>query len=119
MKTIPEVPVETAATVLKLLGDQTRLTMTALLMERECCVCELTDIFNMSQPSISQHLRKLKDAGVVFETRRGQWVFYSLNTENELYPLVESVLHHLPSQKEKLDTFEKEGNRVVWCDTRR
>ncbi|MGY4689420.1 ArsR/SmtB family transcription factor [Salibacterium sp. K-3] len=119
MKTITEVPVEKAAPILKLLGDKTRLTMTALLMEGECCVCEFTEIFDMSQPSISQHLRKLRDAGIVLETRRGQWVFYSLNTENELYPLVESVIHQIPSQKEKLDVLEKKGNRVVWCDIQR
>ncbi|SFM06490.1 ArsR/SmtB family transcription factor [Salibacterium qingdaonense] len=119
MKTIPEVPIETTAPVLKLLGDKTRLTMTALLLERECCVCEFTDIFNMSQPSISQHLRKLRDAGVVLETRRGQWVFYALNTDHDMYPLIESILYRMPSQKEKLDELEKNGNHVVWCDTSR
>ncbi|MFB4162911.1 ArsR/SmtB family transcription factor [Alteribacillus sp. JSM 102045] len=119
MKTMAEVPIEKAAPILKLLGDRTRLTMTALLAEGECCVCEFTEIFNMSQPSISQHLRKLRDAGVVHEERRGQWVFYSLNTENELYPLVESLISQLPSQKDKLEELKKSGNRIVWCDIRR
>ncbi|WP_158738210.1 metalloregulator ArsR/SmtB family transcription factor [Alteribacillus sp. YIM 98480] len=119
MKTKAEVPIEKAAPILKLLGDKTRLTMVALLAEGECCVCEFTEIFNMSQPSISQHLRKLRDAGAVLEERRGQWVFYSLNKENELYPLVESLISQLPSQKEKLEDLERSGNRIVWCGTRR
>ncbi|MFZ4450545.1 ArsR/SmtB family transcription factor [Salibacterium aidingense] len=119
MNTMKDVPIDKAAPILKLLGDKTRLTMVALLMEGECCVCEFTEIFNMSQPSISQHLRKLRDAGVVLETRRGQWVFYSLNTDNELYPLVESVLNQIPSQKEKLEDLENNGHRVVWCDIKR
>ncbi|MDQ0298707.1 ArsR family transcriptional regulator [Salibacterium salarium] len=119
MKTMEEIPIEKAAPILKLLGDKTRLTMTALLMEGECCVCEFTEIFEMSQPSISQHLRKLRDAGVVLEERRGQWVFYSLNIENELYSLVESLVEQLPSQKGKLDSLEENGSRVVWCDIQR
>lgn len=60
---------------LKLLGDKTRLTMMKLLEKQECCVCELVDIFKTSQPSVSQHLRKLKDAGLVKENRKGQWIF--------------------------------------------
>ncbi|SDH95964.1 transcriptional regulator, ArsR family [Alteribacillus persepolensis] len=119
MKTTADISIEKAAPILKLLGDKTRLTMVALLHEGECCVCEFTEIFNMSQPSISQHLRKLRDAGVVHEERRGQWVFYSLNTSNELYPLVEQVVKQLPSQKSKLDDLEKNGSRVVWCEPKR
>ncbi|WP_044795412.1 ArsR/SmtB family transcription factor, partial [Bacillus cereus] len=65
--------------LLKLLGDKTRLTIVSILKQRECCVCELLEVFDMSQPSISQHLRKLKDLGLVQEERRGQWIYYSLN----------------------------------------
>ncbi|MFB5664141.1 ArsR/SmtB family transcription factor [Alteribacillus sp. HJP-4] len=115
MKTLQEIPIEKAAPVLKLLGDKTRLTMLAMLYEGECCVCEFTEIFKMSQPSISQHLRKLRDAGVVNEERRGQWVFYSLNKDNDLYALAESIIMQLPSQIGKLEELEKNGNRVIWC----
>lgn len=65
---------ETTANILKLLGDKTRLTMIKIMAEHECCVCEFVDLFEMSQPAISQHLRKLKDSGIVNEARRGQWV---------------------------------------------
>lgn len=93
--------------ILKLLGDKTRLTMVALLMKRELCVCELLEVFDMSQPSISQHLRKLKDAGLVKEARKGQWIYYSLNKNNEFYPLIEKVLGFVPDQTEKIDQIEK------------
>lgn len=66
---------ETTANILKLLGDKTRLTMVKIMSEHECCVCEFVDLFEMSQPAISQHLRKLKDSGIVNEERRGQWIF--------------------------------------------
>ena len=73
------VDTDKVATILKLLGDKTRLTMVKILDSQECCVCEFVEIFNMSQPSISQHLRKLRDVGLVKENRKGQWIFYSIN----------------------------------------
>src|SRR5690625_7291643 len=69
----------------KLLGDRTRLTIVHLLQIRECCVCELVDVLELSQPAISQHLRRLRDSGIVSEERRGQWVYYSLNNESKYY----------------------------------
>lgn len=84
--------------VLKLLGDKTRLSVVSVLNQRECCVCELVDAFEMSQPSISQHLRKLKEVGIVKEDKRGQWVYYSLNRESKFYPLISDFLKRLPVQ---------------------
>ncbi|WP_240375607.1 ArsR/SmtB family transcription factor [Bacillus piscicola] len=105
--------VEQAASVLKLLGDKTRLTMVGLLFHRECCVCEFVEILDMSQPSVSQHLRKLRDAGLVKERRKGQWIFYSLHKGSDVFPLLESLFTFLPDQQEKLDTLEAEGKRIV------
>lgn len=101
--------------ILKLLGDQTRLTMVKLLEDHECCVCEFVDIFNMSQPAISQHLRKLKDLELVKEERKGQWIFYSLNKNNEYYPFIENILSQLPNQEYKLIELEKQGGRISCC----
>ncbi|MBD8836950.1 MULTISPECIES: metalloregulator ArsR/SmtB family transcription factor [Paenibacillus] len=50
--------IQEAADKIKLLGDKTRLTILTLLKEREWCVCEFVEILDMSQPGISQHLRK-------------------------------------------------------------
>ncbi|WP_449539610.1 ArsR/SmtB family transcription factor [Ferdinandcohnia sp. Marseille-Q9671] len=104
--------VEKAATVLKLLGDKTRLTMVKILDNHDCCVCEFVEIFKTSQPGISQHIRKLKDAGIVRETRRGQWIIYSLNKESEYYPFVQDLLEHLPSQDFRLEELEVQGLRI-------
>jgi ArsR family transcriptional regulator, arsenate/arsenite/antimonite-responsive transcriptional repressor len=98
--------IENTAQVLKLLGDKTRLTIVALLMKREFCVCELQEVFDMSQPSISQHLRKLKDAGLVKEARKGQWVYYSLNKNNDFYSLIGYVTEVIPDQSEKIRQIE-------------
>lgn len=89
--------------VYKLLGDKTRLTILALLNEQELCVCHLVDILEMSQPNISQHMRKLKSAGLVKESRQGQWIYYSLNSENKAY--VKLAIEHVPSVKEIIKQF--------------
>lgn len=107
--------IEKAATILKLLGDKTRLTMLKMLDTNDYCVCEFVEIFKVSQPAISQHVRKLKDAGLVRETRRGQWIIYSLNRESDVIPFVQSLIDHLPNQDFKLQELEKQGLRIS-CD---
>jgi ArsR family transcriptional regulator, arsenate/arsenite/antimonite-responsive transcriptional repressor len=111
----PMVEIEKAAQILKLLGDKNRLTMMKMLQENEYCVCEFVAIFKISQPAISQHLRKLKDAGLVKESRRGQWIYYSINKDSDDYDLVQSILDYLPSQKGRLKELEKQGV-CISCD---
>ncbi|SDK18100.1 ArsR/SmtB family transcription factor [Sediminibacillus albus] len=110
-----EIDMDKAAIILKLLGDKTRLTMVKLLENHDCCVCEFVEIFNASQPSISQHLRKLRDVGVVKEERKGQWIFYSINKNNDYYPFVEQILKQLPDQEDKLKALEEKGARITCC----
>ena len=106
------VELETVAGILKLLGDKTRLTMIKILESHDACVCEFVEIFKTSQPAISQHIRKLKDAGLVRETRRGQWIIYSLSKDSPYYPLVHDLLLHLPNQDFRLVELEEQGLRI-------
>ncbi|WP_208590618.1 ArsR/SmtB family transcription factor [Gracilibacillus suaedae] len=115
MTTKTEFQIEKAAPIFKVLGDKTRLTMMKLIENQTCCVCEFVEIFQMSQPSISQHLRKLRDVGLIKEERKGQWVFYSLNHESEWFVFMKSILEQLPSQEEKLIELEKNGARITCC----
>lgn len=98
---------------LKLLGDKTRLSMLSLLKEREWCVCEFVEIFDISQPAISQHLRKLKSRGIVKESKRGQWVYYSLNTQDK--PYLQAVLQEMPDSQSILAALNKEA-KATFCD---
>ncbi|KKE77953.1 metalloregulator ArsR/SmtB family transcription factor [Oceanobacillus caeni] len=107
--------IEKATIILKLLGDKTRLTMMKLINDQACCVCELVEIFQTSQPSISQHLRKLKDIGLVKEERRGQWIFYSVDKCNKYYPFIKPILDQIPSQEYKLKELEEKGTRISCC----
>ena len=49
--------------------------------EEGICVCEFEEVFGMGQSKVSYHVKKLKDAGLVREERRGKWSFYSLDRE--------------------------------------
>lgn len=106
------IEIQRASQLLKLLGDPTRLRMLKLLKSHECCVCEFVEIFNMSQPAISQHLRKLRDIELVKEERRGQWIFFSLNQNHEDYPFIQSILQQLPNQNDSIEELKAAGLRV-------
>ena len=107
--------IEKASMLLKMLGDKTRLSMMKILDSQACCVCEFVEIFQMSQPAISQHLRKLRAIGLVNEERKGQWIFYSVNQEHEDYPFIVQILRQLPNQDHKLKELEEQGTRITCC----
>ncbi|EST12524.1 ArsR/SmtB family transcription factor [Sporolactobacillus laevolacticus] len=87
------------SSVLKLLGDKTRLTILSYLKDQELCVCELVDLLDISQPAISQHLKKLRVAEIIRERKQGTWVYYSLNEQIPTY--VSVIIDHLPNQNTK------------------
>lgn len=103
---------DSIANILKLLGDKTRLSMVGMLMIHDCCVCEFVDVFQLSQPAISQHLRKLKDAGLIKEQRKGQWVIYSLDQQNQYFSMVKDILKYVPNQEEKFIWLDEQGLRI-------
>ena len=78
----PPLPEETRnalADRLKALADPTRIgIVNRLAANPELCVCDLTSAFELSQPTISHHLKILRDAGLVESTRRGTWAYYRL-----------------------------------------
>jgi DNA-binding transcriptional ArsR family regulator len=64
----------------KALSDPTRRKILDLLKEQDLSAGEISDHFNMTKPSISQHLKVLKNADLVLDEKKGQFVVYSLNT---------------------------------------
>tara|TARA_R110001592_G_scaffold93638_4_gene271756 strand:+ start:347 stop:718 length:372 start_codon:yes stop_codon:yes gene_type:complete len=73
--------------LLSIAGSDVRLKILYLLnLEKELCPCDLADILKMSMPAISQHIRKIKDAGIINSRRDGQTLYYSLNRdETEIF----------------------------------
>ena len=69
------------AQVFKALADPVRLRLVSLIGAHqggEACVCELTAAFSLTQPTISHHLKVLREAGIIDSERRGTWVYYWL-----------------------------------------
>ena len=68
------------ASLFKALSDPTRVAIVnRLACCDECCVCDLTSVFAVSQPTVSHHLRKLREAGLLESERRGSWVYYRVS----------------------------------------
>ena len=65
----------------KALSDETRLRILNLLLERECCVCEVMQVLNISEPRASRNLSALYDAGFLKLRREGLWALYSIDRE--------------------------------------
>ena len=69
------------AQIFKALGDETRLRIVEMLRGKELCVCDILEAFDKTQPVISHHLKILKQAGLVTDSRDGKWIYYSLTPE--------------------------------------
>ena len=72
------------ATLLKALADPVRLRLMSMVLSHaggEACVCELQDAFDLSQPTISHHLKVLHEAGLLDREKRGVWVYYRARAE--------------------------------------
>src|SRR6187455_2075442 len=72
------------APLLKALADPVRLRLLSLVASHadgEACVCDLNDAFDLSQPTISHHLKVLHEAGLLSRSKRGVWVYYRVDRE--------------------------------------
>lgn len=76
--------------VFKAAGDKNRLRILKMLEQKNMCVCELAAALGITQPSVSKHLRLLKEAGLVADERDGQWIEYRLcgETVNLYAPVI-------------------------------
>src|SRR5919106_6842442 len=72
------------AAIAKALGDPVRLQLVDVLRKHagKVCVCELIPLFDVGQPTISHHLKVLRDAGIVDSERRGLWAYYYVAPES-------------------------------------
>lgn len=71
------------SSVLKALADPTRLQMMLILRDAKepVCICDLTGSFDLSQPTVSHHMGRLREAGLVESEKQGIWAFYSLRKD--------------------------------------
>jgi len=87
------------AGLFKALGDPHRLTMLATLAraDDEVCVCDFTSALPLNQPTVSHHLKILRDVGLVTCERRGTWVYYRL--AGDAKARIDATLHALIPEK--------------------
>jgi len=95
---------------LKALSDETRLRILNLLLERECCVCEVMQVLDISEPRASRNLSALYDAGFLKLRREGLWALYSIDRER----LEEHFAYLVEAVKKAL-----EGNETALLDRQR
>jgi ArsR family transcriptional regulator, arsenate/arsenite/antimonite-responsive transcriptional repressor len=90
---------EQEAALLKAVADPYRLTILATLASAtdEVCVCDFTDALPLNQPTVSHHLRILREAGLVTCERRGTWVYHRIASDARLR--IEAALAFLFKQK--------------------
>lgn len=69
------------ALICKALGDSNRLQIVQMLSEGEKCGCKLLEAFEITQPTLSHHMRILTECGLVDARKDGKWSYYSLNSE--------------------------------------
>lgn len=84
------------AGIFKALGDQKRLEIFEMLRDGEKCACKLLEKFNITQPTLSHHMKVLCECGLINARREGKWSHYSINIE-----VAEQVKNYFKAGKNK------------------
>ncbi|OCA90196.1 winged helix-turn-helix transcriptional regulator [Pradoshia sp. D12] len=85
--------IEQMAQQLKAVSDPNRLKLLACLKKGEVCVCDFVDVLQISQPAVSQQVKKLKDAGIILERKKGTWKHFRLNETQQ--PYIQAIIDQL------------------------
>jgi ArsR family transcriptional regulator len=90
------------------MSDETRVRILLALQIRSLCVCELTELLNISQTNISKHLAKLRDWGLVTTSRRERFIEYSIEAEQEyLFDVLDVTKKHRGLRQEWIDDEQR------------
>lgn len=103
----------------KALSDESRLRILRLLARQEKCVCELMEELKMTQSAVSHHLKILKQAGLVKDSRDGKWIFYSLEGDSihKYHRAFLELLNHNGNEESTPPVPEPAGSRnYVICN---
>ncbi|MBE6632114.1 MAG: winged helix-turn-helix transcriptional regulator [Ruminococcaceae bacterium] len=90
------------ARIFKALGDENRIIILKMLQNGERCACKLLSALNVTQPTLSHHMRILCDSGIVTARKQGKWMYYSISPEGAVQ--AEKVLSELLKVTEIADT---------------
>ncbi|MFC7366166.1 MULTISPECIES: ArsR/SmtB family transcription factor [Bhargavaea] len=96
---------------MKAAGDGSRLKILQHLNSGPVCVCDMTPLVGLTQPAVSQHLKRLKEAGIVVGEKRGRWTFWSLDRQHPLYDILTSLLSRVPAPERTVSDLESTGEK--------
>lgn len=85
--------IEVMVKQLKAVSDVNRLKLLACLKKGEICACDFVNVLQISQPAVSQHLKKLKEVGIIVERPAGTWKYYRLNEAQQ--PYIQAIIDQL------------------------
>lgn len=109
--------IDKSAKILKALGEPTRLKIIKLLSLRELCICELVAILNMSQPRISQHVKVLKQAGLLAERKSRQNSYLTINRAVMNGTIIEPLQTVMQLSLDNLSEMQDEYRRFLTLDS--
>ena len=100
--------------VFKVLAEPIRLRILILMTKGEICVCDITEVLNLPQSTVSRHMSRLKLSGLVTDRRQGKWIYYKLKVLNtksmqSIFDLLlaESVNNPFAQDLQKLEDHDK------------
>lgn len=107
-------------TIFKCLGDENRLRILNILMTKECCVCEIEALLDLTQSNVSRHLSKLKACGIITSTKDAQWIHYNISKEFKeehanLFSYLKSRLSDEQVFIDDLNRYEKYKTKNLTC----
>ena len=108
----------TTEKLFKIFADKNRLRILNLLQQRKMCVCELAFVLQVTQPSISRHLKRIKETGLIADEQDGFWTNYFLIKNSKADLILKSVKLFLKDDKvikADLDRLKKADRTKLCC----
>lgn len=98
--------------LMKALSDEIRVRIINLLFQSDLYVCEIVEILNLPQSTVSRHLTILKNANIVINNKEGLWIKYNLNKDNQYFIIKDIVINNLNKDEKCIEDIEKLKNII-------
>lgn len=103
--------IEDKVKILRAVAEKNRLRILKMLEDDTLCVCEITSVLNLAVSTVSQHLKVLKEAGIVVEDKDGKWINYKINSHPS-NPVITSIIGMLDLWLEGEEEIKKDNKKV-------
>jgi ArsR family transcriptional regulator, arsenate/arsenite/antimonite-responsive transcriptional repressor len=97
--------------VFRALSDPNRIRIVKMLSERELCMCEVREMLNLSNSTVSQHLTVLRDANLLLDSKEGKWVNFRLNNKSE-QKFIRSVITLIKNSFEDDEAIQGDAKKL-------